>query len=352
MKRCTEIDKTNFNTNHKTYLDIIRAIAILLIFWFHYFVAFGFGQTHLVLLANEDLGAVGTTMFFIVSGCALHIKYNGKFNIKKFYIKRVLSIFPLFYITFICAYVYTSLYLHSWTWGGSLGRLLYTALGIDAYVAFFQIHTYYIIGEWFTAIIICIYILYPILNYMFIHFRWITTAVIAILYFINLYIDWFSIPDDVNIISGLFMFWIGMLIDQYEYIIINKLRPVKIFLFIIIILVLATIRLPGNGALLWKNLFGISVFMVLMLVTYNSNRNTICAKIFAQTSKYSYGIYLVHHFIIYNFAELFMFGSGITEYITSFSFTLILTVIISIILTKFTKFLISKIYNKKKVPSH
>jgi peptidoglycan/LPS O-acetylase OafA/YrhL len=333
----------NLKIKHKTHLDIIRTIAICLIFWFHYFSAVGFEKTPLVLLKNGGLGSVGTTMFFIVSGCALHIKYNDKFNIRKFYVKRFLSIFPLLYLTFICAYVYKSICLHSWNWGGSFGRLFYTVLGIDAYVAFYQIPTYYLVGEWFTAIIVCIYILYPILNYLFNHFRWITTVIIAVLYFGNVSVAWFTIPDDVNIITGIFMFWIGMLIEQYEDIIVTKFKTVKIIVCAGVVFIIAAVRLPGSGTVLWKNLLGIALFLLLMLLVYNSNRNILCTKIFAKTSKYSYGIYLVHHFIIYNFAESWMLFSGTLGYVISFMMTLGVSILLSVILANIINFILSKL---------
>ena len=77
--------------------------------------------------------------------------------------------------------------------------------------------TPWITGEWFTAVIIYLYLLFPLLKYLFKKARLITTIVISLIFLVNLKLQilsgcegWFSISN------GLMAFWAGMLFQEYK----------------------------------------------------------------------------------------------------------------------------------------
>ena len=85
----------------KIYLDLLRILAILMVFHLHFTVAaeqpygvfFGF--------ANGNWGNVGTSLFFLISGNCLARNYGEKLNIGQFYKKRWLAIYPMFYVCYL-----------------------------------------------------------------------------------------------------------------------------------------------------------------------------------------------------------------------------------------------------------
>lgn len=293
-----------------TSLDFIRAFATFLIVTFH-FAYFG-NQTDSILFgyANGGWGSVGTTLFFLLSGYVLYAKYPVISDIKTFYKKRFLAIFPMFYIAFIFAYFLHSLSGHGFTYGGSPFRLIFTFLGIDSYLGFYSINSYHLVAEWFTAIIIILYLLYPLLCKLFAQKRTLTTFVILLLYLFNLQFDVFAVPDDANLITGLFCFWMGMLFRQAfsEKVSTNEekvsclirfRRWIPVFSLPLVLLIIF-VKLPWQS-LLWKNLLGISLFLLLHETAGFFLRIPGVSFCSNKLSKYSYAIYLIHHFIINDF---------------------------------------------------
>lgn len=273
-------------------LDFIRIVAIWIIVTFHFCVLLTLNQGY----ANGDWGCVGTTIFFVLSGYVMRLCYKQITDIKKFYIKRFLSIYPMFWISFIIAYLIHSLQLSSFRYGGPLWKLLFSIIGIDNYLSFYQIPTYAVVGEWFTFIIIILYILYPILNTLFNKRFLVTTIILVALYFSNVFANAFTVPDDANLITGIFMFWIGMIIEKYNQELKKHLFhsiPFIIIAFIIIFIKLPFFPLP------WKNLLGICFFIILLIITRKFDGRGFFAKNISFLSKVSYAIYLSHHFILY-----------------------------------------------------
>lgn len=274
-------------------LDLIRSVAILMIFTFHFCCTIGntgiwYGY------ANGGWGSVGTTMFFVLSGFLLGNKYHGKFSVKDFYLKRWISIFPLFYLTFAVAFLVNGLTTGNWRYGGSVWRIVFTLLGCDNYLSFYGVPTYALVGEWFTAVIVIIYLIYPLLYWLDKKSAVAGSVLVYGLYFLNLAVDWFQVVDDANPITGIAMFWTGMMLARHAGDMENKwLFAPELALTALIVVV----KLPGN-ALLWKNMLGCMVFGMLFLCGGLLEGAPGGARAFAVISKYSYAAYLCHHFIL------------------------------------------------------
>lgn len=280
-----------------TSLDLIRAFATFLIVTFH-FAYFG-NQTDSILFgyANGGWGSVGTTMFFLLSGYVLHAKYPDITDLKSFYKKRFLAIYPMFYVAFLFAYLLHSMIGYGFTYGGSPIRLIFTVLGIDSYLGFYSIQSYHLVAEWFTAVIIILYLLYPLLAKLFAkkQTRIAATVIILSLYLLNLQFDFFVVPDDANVLTGLFCFWMGMLFAE----LLPKLsfRTWIPWCSLALAVLIIFVKLPWQS-LLWKNLLGISLFLLLHETAHFLLRIPGVSFLSTKISKYSYAIYLVHHFII------------------------------------------------------
>lgn len=309
-------------------LDVIRTVAIFMIFTFHFCGAIG--NTGIFYgYANGGWGSVGTTMFFVLSGFLLRKKYHGKIFIAEFYKKRWLSIFPLFYLTFAVAFLVNGFTSGVWNYGGEWWRLVFTLLGCDNYLGFYGITSYALVGEWFTAIITVVYLLYPLLNILSRKSRLWGSILIYGLYFLNLYVDWFRVVDDANPITGVAMFWTGMLAAEYadkmkhRYWLIPEAVMTVLILFV---------KLPGN-ALLWKNMLACMIFGMLFIISEYLENIPVGIKGCALVSKYSYSVYLCHHFIL-NRGIAFM-GSRFTGrfgMVGLYTVCLIVTAVVSVVL--------------------
>ncbi len=93
--------------NYIRSLDSVRAIAILLVLAWHWLPP-------TALINRWDIGSFGVNIFFVLSGflitrILLSSRCNGRGkykNILHFYIRRVLRIFPIYYLTIIFIYLF------------------------------------------------------------------------------------------------------------------------------------------------------------------------------------------------------------------------------------------------------
>lgn len=89
--------------------------------------------------------------------------YNEHFSIKEFFKKRVISLYPMFWIAYFNAFLYFFYINGSINHSVPKESLILTMLGMDGYLLY-KIPNFYILGEWFLGCIILIYILFPILR--------------------------------------------------------------------------------------------------------------------------------------------------------------------------------------------
>ncbi len=91
-------------------LNGIRAIAALLVVLSH--ISMQIGDLGFPELGTINMAGHGVTMFFVLSGYLITLlllkEYNevGRINKKKFYIRRILRIWPIYYVAILIAVVY------------------------------------------------------------------------------------------------------------------------------------------------------------------------------------------------------------------------------------------------------
>ena len=311
------------------YLDMIRAISCIMIVFFHYRYTFyefaipGKG-TDFLRFTNGDWGGCFVAGFFMISGAALWYNHTGPFGFKgilKFYKKRALSIYPYFYVAWLIMYVINSRKLGIWNWGGPRSNYLFTLFGMDGYFSYLG-QNYYCLGEWFLGAIIWLYLLYPILAFAFRKFRIPASLILTFFYVFNLYRNNFSSSPDVNIFivaikyynshvlisdnmclwTCVMNFWLGMLFVTYRD------RLIKLWTAIlstIIIVVLASVPVPLPKIIVCT----LIAFAYCLILAYISRRfdfpdaEKIPGKVISYISRYSYGIFLVHHVLLYAVME-------------------------------------------------
>lgn len=217
-------------------------------------------------------------------------------KVATFYRKRWMNIFPLFYLTYFVIYIIFASRAKNLLYGGNPVQLLLTFIGCDAYFG----SPYYLTGEWFLGAIIILYLLFPLLKLLMDKCRWITSAGLLILYFLN--IEYMILGENTfrSITTCMVSFWIGMLVaNELEYIARNAL------IFVVSIDVFWHLY-TGKIALgpeTWSVLTGVAVFFILLTSGQYAMTNKYVSMAAKYLSKISFQIFLVHHFIINELAS-------------------------------------------------
>ncbi|WP_307741680.1 acyltransferase family protein [uncultured Mobiluncus sp.] len=147
------------------YLDFVRAFSVLLILLTHFnnpfFTASGW------IITNHPfhiyVGDLGVSLFLMISGTALTVTYRRPLDLKLFFKKRFLGIYPMFWIAY--AVFFTLRFL---VYRANVGPLPYrsfplTIMAMDGLVANFGVPTMYLLGEWFLGFIVIFYLVFPLM---------------------------------------------------------------------------------------------------------------------------------------------------------------------------------------------
>ena len=312
----------------KAEFDAIRIFAILMIVVYHFCHEAGLRESIFYEYKNGGWGSVGTCIFFVISGFLIHMTSKNT-DLKTYFKKRFLSIYPALWISFVIAYIFLSIQKQGLLWGGNPVKLVLSVLGLDTYVSLYGVLTYACVGEWFTGMILALYLLYPIFRQAMARYSVVTTVIIAILYFVECFIGIQPVvPPDSSIFTAIFLFWIGMLFSQHD----NWLKPgfVKISAAIVFCFLVIFIKLPSYGNVLpWKNLLGLSMFYLLInifaLIPYTDK----IADVLKYFSGISFCIYLIHHFVIFRVIELMPNGGLVMWALAMLTITILLAMLIN-----------------------
>lgn len=155
------------------YLDLLRCIAIIFLLISHIglklnssFVYWG----SIYGFYNASFGVVAVTIFLIISGAVLEYNYgNSIINVPQFMIKRILRIYPVYYLSLIlgiCVFSFRSYYL--------TGSFLYNfkQLGLsDIILSITASYAYvgqwggpFVETSWFIILIMTLYLIFPYLS--------------------------------------------------------------------------------------------------------------------------------------------------------------------------------------------
>ena len=113
----------------ETSFEFIRAICTIGIVLFHYsftFIEYHIGGNHLLFqkYSNGDWGGMFVAMFFMLSGAVLQLNYGENLQVGKFFWKRFLSIFPMFYVSWMVLFFVNARVYGTLLWGGPKWKLI------------------------------------------------------------------------------------------------------------------------------------------------------------------------------------------------------------------------------------
>lgn len=156
--------------NKLFYLNIIRAIATIIIVIFHFncnldIYSINVPNNLFYKTANGDFGVIGVAMFFMLSGVALMYNYDDKIDYASYSKKRFLNIYPSFWIAYASVFLYNFYNQLSIPINIPKYTLLFSLIGMDGYFSYL-FKNFCLVGEWFLGAIIILYILFPLFRAM------------------------------------------------------------------------------------------------------------------------------------------------------------------------------------------
>lgn len=308
------------------YLDVVRAASAILIVTYHFsfslFLPGPFREVDILHgTVNGSWGMTPVYCFFMVSGAALMSRYGReeKLDIRKFYRKRFLSIYPLFWIAYAIGFfaVYWQLGhfydIPSWSF-------VWSVLGIDGWIVNW-IPTFYMVGEWFLGSIIMLYLAFPAVRHCWVKNRRLTMAVSALAAGMLFWYHPFPMDIKQNPVVDLFYFLLGAWIEEGRRRLSGAAGGCRAKKFLlwwasllflgVVFLVPVTGKLPTMELTVSAGAYGLGMFLrqvfilltacafylFLMGLSGRLERSVHGKKIIMEISGKSYGIFLTHHMV-------------------------------------------------------
>lgn len=237
----------------------------------------------------------------MLSGSLLAMTYKDKFSVKEFYKKRFLRILIPQFLAYILMFLF--LYIYSpnsvtLNWG-----TLVSFLGLDL-LSYAGLPSLWIVGEWFTTVIIIIYLIFPLLRYLYKKIPYISSVLVALIFVLNLHFKILSYENGwFSVTYGLFAFWIGMMIEKFREDLKDKKNIKHVIFYLSSVLCIVMIVLNPT------NFFGIaqlpilfhSICLYVMLLYFD-----ISCKVTDVVSKYNFEAYLLHHRLMILFVPMIL----------------------------------------------
>ena len=327
-------------------LDYLRAVCAIGIIVNHYTYAVDKYYKNLFIAFPSGNGSVGymiVTVFFILSGILLYRNYENVDNIKFFYYKRFISIYPSFYLAYLASFIGIKLLKPDYFDKASPIAILLTIMGFDGYTSKYINNYYTLVGDWFLGIIITLYILYPIVVKIERKNNIILLVILTILFFV--FIDWRMLNQSSfrNIFSCLFTFYLGMIIEKYQIYKKRYLSFASAFILLFLMFVKSITFINFN---LLCHLSGICMFFLLFSVLSIVNRNSFISKMLSFIGSISYEIFLIQHISVVLICNLFDVNAYYKFWLLLL-ISILIIIVLSYVLKMICNYFINSVFNKR-----
>ena len=248
------------------------------------------------------LGDIGTSLFFMLSGASMMLSYRPG-NLKKYYSKRFLAIYPMFYVAYIAATVADFLALKGFP-GGDWKLLIFSILGFDGYLASlgFIGFDFYKLGEWFLGCILSLYLVFPLLH-KGVEKKPVLTVVLTMGLCIG-YRLWTHFQNTAFVANYFFMripeLLMGMLFIKYDL----RNKPKLMFAIGVAAAVV--------GWLLRSYIMPLTLCVCICMLFYavmtwlgDKIKGNVVPKILFSLANLTYPVFLVHHWMISRLVRFF-----------------------------------------------
>lgn len=297
------------NKNYFINLDKLRSIAFLLVFWQHALSKFQINANFFYDLDIFDrflnriifTGGLGVHLFFVLSGflitylLCLERNKNLKINIKFFYLRRALRIWPLYYLIIFIGTLLLPVISNNFYFDGNF------------YYHFLFLNNFDIVKSpvgiaWSVAIEEQFYVLWPIIFIISKNKLKLVSILLLVLSFFFNYSNtdfselyYHSFYNIKYLMAGCFF---GLLYYE-KNVILEKTLVSRLFkLHWIVLLILIFFIMPSliSGFYLLSEILLITMIglLIIFLVESSNQKSGFLAK----TGRYTYGLYLYHPFVV------------------------------------------------------
>jgi len=300
-------------------IDGLRFIAFSLVFFRHFSI---YKPSHFLF----EIGWVGVELFFLISGFLLtkllvmEVRQNGHINVKKYFFRRILRIWPLYYLYLLFIVCLSYFFLNHPL---SVGRFLGNIFFIDNWISSIEQYNQNVASFhlWSISTEEQYYLFLPFLIPWLIKRNNKTIAVVFIfVYLILLVCRYLAIQANVEHpfiyvlpISG-DSFFAGILLglglyDQF----LKKINSFFAF-FCGITIIVIVFFIPGRDVIDINQLFiylltAVAFSLILISVLFSNNRVFLFLfsnKLIRYLGKISYGLYIFHIPVIYCIEKIFL----------------------------------------------
>ena len=281
------------------YLDLIRAVAAVLIVLTHFnfhLKEHGGGYVLTYEPFGIYVGALGVSLFLIISGAALTLTYRRPINLKRFYWKRFRSIYPMFWTAWVLGTLAFFLATNGRLPNAAPAKsFILTVLGIDGLAQAFYFRTMYLLGEWFLGFILLYYLVFPPLLWAIDRFPVVTGAVLLVVYVATIVVmsRYFPAYPSAAVLTTRLP---EMAFGSYLVLYIHRIHGAVVVPAAAVLAISAMFpgRIPEDVG---TTIVGISVFLILVVAGRYVAIQPVRVVV-SLIATYSYPIFLVHHMVI------------------------------------------------------
>ena len=281
------------------YLDLIKIIAVISVFVCHFSRSLEANQVSFSLkvlpdyIFNVYLGSFGVSLFFIISGAALMYVYDEKLELGLYYKKRFLGIYPMFWITFAVAFGISLFRFKCFNPDVPKWKIIYSILGMDGNALWWG-PNFYQLGEWFLSVIVCLYIVFPILRWLLKKSIIVTSVITIIVYVLCVIFFHTTLPLSCLFLVRIPEFLFGMIFVKC----IRKVSKIQLILSAIAIVVTSLIPYEKINPTVATTVVGIASFSVFTWIFQHIPITELMKSMARVCGKYCYAFFLTHHYIL------------------------------------------------------
>lgn len=330
------------------YIDSIKVFALILVFVCHFtrsLEANGVGYACKILpdqLLNLYIGSFGVSLFFIASGASLMYVYEEKLDIKTYFKKRFLGIYPMFWLAFVSATAISFFRNQGIDASIPKWKIVLSIIGFDGNALWWG-RNFYQLGEWFLSVIICLYLLFPLIRKILLKHPVITSIGSLILLIVCMV--WFKtrLPIECFVLARIPEFIFGMLFIRY----IKKVDIKVLLLGFVGILIAAFVSFSDINVMIQTLLVGISSFICLAWLAERLSIFSLVRKVSSGGGKYCFAFFLTHHYLMEWLTEGFM-GISLRRsevyllFVSCFATTILVSILLFKLNKEVTRFLLEK----------
>lgn len=321
--------------NRDFSLDMIRLPAMLLVLFFHLNLTYqeAGSASWLVLYAgrNVTLGVLGTILFIQLSGYTSVLSFEKSAEqplegILPYYGRRFLSIFPAYWFAYLIFFLYQRLPVRGYDWS-----IVYTALGLDGYLAMRGVHTCYLVGEWYVGCILILYLVFPLIFICSRKKPVMMISAAAVLKAVSFLLIRKGILPEAEVLFFAPEFIAGVLFGMYH----REVPHWEGLTSAAVLLLAMLIPVPEGFKLLMITPAGISAFILLkylgqLLAKPQGRAVSALRNAITVSAKYSFAAFLVHHQVLLLVFQGTAFIGGAKRYPVYVIGTFIFTALLSI----------------------